>query len=173
MCLISSLKDAAIFIRDNENLFIQKVREVVIMGGVELPIMDENPLKPDTAHNNQFDTTAADFIWKRLQELSVPIVCTTRHCAYAAQVPRGIYDQLALTGSPIGVHLRQKQRDSIEGLWQRAVSGGSARNGLPSRCNKAWFQKAFCGGNPEVVNRNIGDVIWDLVISASMSNCAR
>ena len=135
LCLISSLKDAAIFLRDNEELFIQKVREVVVMGGV-LPPEDGKPLLPDTAHNNQFDIAAAEFLYSRLQHLGIPTVTTTRHCAYAAQVPRGIYDRLALTGSPIGVHLRQKQRASIEGLWLRAVSVGDARAGLPVRsCN--------------------------------------
>ena len=34
VCIISSLKDVALFLRDNEALFVAKVEEVSIMGGV-------------------------------------------------------------------------------------------------------------------------------------------
>ena len=37
LTVIASLKDPAIFLRDFEQLFAQKTREVVIMGGVHIP----------------------------------------------------------------------------------------------------------------------------------------
>ena len=87
MCLISSLKDAAIFLRDNERLFLQKIKEVIIMGGVQLPLVEDEPMLPDTAHNNQFDSDAADMLYSRLQQLQVPMLIVTRHAAAAAKVP--------------------------------------------------------------------------------------
>ena len=47
LVLISSLKDVALFLRDNEELFCTKVNEVCIMGGVE-PIVDGEFILPDT-----------------------------------------------------------------------------------------------------------------------------
>ena len=51
---------------------------------------------------------------------------------------------------------------------QRALSVGDARIGLPERCDKSWFQKTFCGGDPEVFMRGIDDVIWDCVVGFQM-----
>ena len=34
LVVIASLKDPALFLRDNEALFVRKIRDVVIMGGV-------------------------------------------------------------------------------------------------------------------------------------------
>merc|ERR1719506_692744 len=64
---ISSLKDMAVFVRDNELLFNAKVKEVVIMGGVNPPSPGEF-LTPDTAHNNAFDAESARFFYQRVQE---------------------------------------------------------------------------------------------------------
>ena len=107
---ISSLKDAALFLRDNERLFVHATCEVVIMGGVE-PFEPSAPgsgatrggrrrsfvatdaalgtawragetfLKPDSAHNNQFDQHSAAFFYSRCQQLGVPLVIVTRHAA--------------------------------------------------------------------------------------------
>ncbi|KAH8050734.1 hypothetical protein JL721_11308 [Aureococcus anophagefferens] len=70
--VIASLKDAALFLRDNEALFAAKVKEVSIMGGVTAASVDRGGLlEPDTAHNNVFDATAAAFFYRRCQELGV------------------------------------------------------------------------------------------------------
>ena len=53
---------------------------------------------PDTAHNNQFDTEASTFFYRRVQEIGIPLVVVTRFAAYASQVPRDIYDRMAATG---------------------------------------------------------------------------
>ena len=151
---ISSLTDAAALVRAHEALFVEKTRSVTIMGGVE-PFDergaedgdddDESLLVPDTAQNNMFDRPAAEFFYRRCQELGVPLVVVTRHVAYKCPMPRSIYDDMARTNHPVGRRLRDSQRASIELLWQRACAPDSAgRLGLPPRCDKDWFCDTFC-----------------------------
>jgi hypothetical protein len=167
LVIIASLKDAAVFMRDNETLFVEKTREVVIMGGVEPWEQKEGEevlLRPDSAHNNQFDDVASEFFYRRCQELGVRLIICSRWAAYAAKVPRQIYDEMASLGSSIGCRMRNAQRSSIEGLWARACapSGSTQRAGLPDRCDRAWFVKTFCAGK-DATDRSGNDTIWDLV----------
>lgn len=162
LVIIASLKDPALFLRDKEALFVAKTREVIIMGGVEHFDEDCIVLKPDTAHNHTFDWSASEFFYQRCQHLGVPLIVVSRWAAYAAMVPRSCYDELAALGSWVGCRLRNAQRASIENLWNRVCGTGDEREGLPERCNRAWFLKTFCGGD-SAKGRHRGDTIWDLV----------
>eukprot|EP00927_Polykrikos_kofoidii_P035594 TRINITY_DN30152_c0_g1_i1.p1 TRINITY_DN30152_c0_g1~~TRINITY_DN30152_c0_g1_i1.p1 ORF type:complete len:831 (-),score=87.74 TRINITY_DN30152_c0_g1_i1:175-2667(-) len=170
LVIIASLKDPALFLRDNEALFTEKTLEVVIMGGVEDWTSDGNDLsqpvilKPDQAHNNMFDSAASDFFYKRCQEIGIRLIIVSRFAAYPAQMPRSVYDELATLGSSIGCRLRNAQRTSIEGLWKRACSDEPERGGLPARCNRDWFLSTFCDGKDGTHKRGKDDSIWDLVV---------
>ena len=98
LAIIASLKDAALFLRDHETLFVEKTKEVVIMGGVE-PVEPAGPdeatlLVPDTANNNTFDPVASAFFYRRCQEIGVPLVIVSRWAAYAAKARRGTLGRL-------------------------------------------------------------------------------
>ena len=171
--VVSSLKDVAGLLRREEALFVRKVKEVVIQGGVK-PFDQAEPgalLEPDTAHNNEFDHDASAFFYRRCQELNVPMIVVSRFCAYQCQMPRKIYDDMAATGSPIGKHLKDSQAASIEQLWRRANAEGDARTGLPARCDSTWFCDTFCGG--EGKERDGGTPIWDLITAFNMYERAR
>ena len=171
LLVVASIRDAAYFLRDHEPLFLRKVREVVIMGGVvDTPdgAAAHAPLKPDSSHNNEFDPSAARFFYRRCQELGVRLLVLSRFVAYACSVPRGIYDEMAASGSPIGVHLQAVQAASIEKLWRRACSppGSALRASLPTRCDKAWFCNTFCDG--EGLELSPRSSVWSLVRSFNM-----
>ena len=123
---ISSLRDAAQFLRENESLFTNQ--SVTIQGGC-LPFESANPifLEPDTAQNNVFDREASAYFYRRCQELGVKLNILSRHAAYRCPMPRSIYDKIASTSSPIGVRLRDCQQQAIEDLWKRTC--------LPARIN--------------------------------------
>ena len=55
--ILASLKDAASLLKRNERLFVNKVRDVTIMGGVRWPV--SSFAEPDSAHNNSFDMEAS------------------------------------------------------------------------------------------------------------------
>jgi hypothetical protein len=174
--VIASLKDVARLLKQEEALCVDKVKQVIIMGGVEPFVAGDAPagtfLVPDTAHNNEFDKEASVFTYRRLQELGIPLVVVSRFLAYACQVPKSIYDRMAATGSRIGKHLQWAQRNCIESLWQRscAPEGSLARNGLPERCNREWFVNTFCGGMGKADGAPLtADAsIWDHVVAFNM-----
>lgn len=169
LLLISALTDVAVFVRDNEALFVAKTRSVTVMGGVEaFDPRDDAPLVPDTAANNIYDFEAAKFTYRRIQELGVPLVVLSRYAAYKCPMLRTIYDDLAWTGMKVGQRLQEAQRNSMEDLWRRAVlpPDDQRRLGLPSRCDKAWFCETFCQGRG--LDRDRSDTIWDLVVSFNM-----
>lgn len=126
LLVVSSFKDAAAWMQEEEDLIVDKVARVVVQGGVKdfkpgvaLP---GNFLEPDDAHNNVFDRDASEFFYRRCQVRGLPMVILSRFAAYAAPLPRSLYDDLAATGSPIGRHLQHAQRTSIEQLWRRACA---------------------------------------------------
>lgn len=171
LLLISGLTDAADALARDHELFVAKVRRVVIMGGVETdpaahqPKLDVNGfLLPDmTAQNHVFDKSATLFLYRTLQMLGIPMTVVSRFSAVAAKVPRSIYDQMAETGHEIGIRLRDAQRQAIQELWQRACldPDDPKRLKLPPRCDRAWFDKTFCGG--QAGDRRGEDSIWEVV----------
>mmetsp|Transcript_1402 Transcript_1402/g.2542 ORF Transcript_1402/g.2542 Transcript_1402/m.2542 type:complete len:645 (-) Transcript_1402:205-2139(-) len=169
MVITSSMKDSAIFVRENPELFASKTREVVVMGGVKPLSLDDSTIpslvecEPDTAHNNMFDQEASAYFYSQCQKMNITLTVVSRHSAYAAKVPRTVYDDLALTGSAIGSRLCNSQKSGIDQLWQRASSDDpEVRKGLPPRCDRKWFTETFCGGKDDP-SRGSDDSLWDLV----------
>lgn len=169
LLLISGMTDAAEVLREHHYLFSQAVRRVVVMGGVEVeddqPVLDaEGRMLPDlTAQNNAFDKDSAIFLYKQLQDMQIPITTVTRHASIAGKVPRSVYDEMAATGHPIGIRLRDAQKEAIQELWRRAnlPEDDPKRQGLPGRCDKAWFLNTFCGGKGK--KKKGTDSIWEFV----------
>lgn len=173
LVLISGLTDIATLLRCHGDLVRDKVCSVAIMGGVKqandaVAINAEGFMEPDTAANNEFDMPAAEFCYRRIQELGVPMVILTQEAAYACKVPRDIYDKMAATGHPVGIKLRDSQKNLIEDLWRRACmrKNARARGKLPNRCDKTWFCNTFCAG--QGLDRTGKDSIWDLVQSVNL-----
>lgn len=175
LVLISGLTDIAAVLREHAELVKLKVKSVAIMGGVTLVkgtddifINDEGFFEPDDAANNKFDMESAKFVYRRFQELAIPLTILTRFAAGACQVPRSFYDDLAATGHPVGIKLLKAQQGSIESLWKRAnmAADDPHREKLPARCDKAWFCGQFLGGKG--LDRTGADTIWDLVVSFNL-----
>lgn len=171
LVLISGLTDAANALRSHPDLFLRKVRRVVIMGGVVAtrdgmrPELDQHEhLIPDpTAQNHQFDLESTQFLYEELQMNGVALTVVSRFAASAAKVQRSLYDNMAATGHPVGIRIYNAQRRAIEELWNRTWMAGDdpRRAGLPERCDPDWFRKTFLGG--QGIDRHQGQVIWDLV----------
>lgn len=168
LLLISGLTDTANLLREHADLVKRKAAVVAIMGGVEqkdntVVLDDQGYMLPDSAANNKFDMDAAKYVYRRFQELAIPMVILTREAAYAAPVPRELYDRMAETGHPVGIKLRDSQKKAIQDLWFRAnlAADDIRRNKLPERCDKQWFCKTFCAD--QGMDRTGDDDIWDLI----------
>lgn len=175
LVLISGMTDIAAILREHGDLVKAKIESVAIMGGVEVEkdtnkvVIDKDGfMVPDSAANNKFDMDSAIYTYRRIQELGIPMVILTRAAAYACKVPRSFYDELAATGHPVGIKLRDSQQGSIEALWQKVCLpvGHEGRAKMPERLNRDWFCDTFCGGKGK--DRTGEDSIWDLIQSFNL-----
>lgn len=154
LVLQSGFTDAAALALFHSQLLIEKVREVVIMGGVMetsdglAPLLEYGLMTPNDANNNTFNVSAAQIFYTWCQQNCLPMVITTRHAAGAAQVPFALYEQLKTYPSPIGPCLASRQYPSIQLLWERsnAPVGSKVRGPLPPTRDRQWFLSVFCRG---------------------------
>lgn len=168
LLLLSGMTDAAAFISAHSELAKEKLREIVIMGGIKSidgrPLQDENGflVPDDSAANHQFDISASHTVFQFAQENRVPLVVLSRFSALAAPVPRIVYDCMADTGHPVGMRLRDMQKDAITALWKRThLPMSDPERELPERCSPDWFRKQFLDGRGQGLGPN--DEIWELV----------
>ena len=164
---VSGLTDAAMLLEEERALFERAIRRVVIMGGIVRKygsvVLENGFMLPDDAANNKFDMQAAEYVYRELQARGIPLTILTKEAAYAVPFPRSFYDELAKTGHPVGIRLRDMQKDSIQHLWYRAnlPTADPKREGLPARCDAAWFSTTFLNGDG--LDRKGNDSIWDLI----------
>jgi ADP-ribose pyrophosphatase YjhB (NUDIX family)/inosine-uridine nucleoside N-ribohydrolase len=135
----SGMADPAALLRDVPELVKQKTAKVVIMGGVGSHVdMRGFVVADQRAYNNMTHQPSADFVYARVQELGLPLVVVSKEAAYAAAVPRTLYDGMAATGHPIGIYLQNQQRQSLANLWE-----GIHKGHLPPALTPEWFFRTF------------------------------
>lgn len=166
LCL-ASLSDLALLIQNHQDLFTSKVKEVVVMGGVN-PMESSDTLTPDTAYNNNCDLPAANFVYQKCQELGVPTVTLSRWAAYGCPIRPQLLDELAKTKHVVATNIRKKSKDSIDQLWNKVVHPPDhpRREKLPARCDTKWFYKTFCG--KDEVPQELSPSIWTQVEKLNM-----
>ena len=141
---IASLSDVATLIREQENLFTSKVKEVILMGGV-VSLESGETLTPDSAYNNNCDVSSARYVYKRCQELAIPTATLSRWAAYGCPIPPQLLDEMAKTEHMVAVNIRSVSKLNIDQLWNKVILHPSdpRREKLPSRCDVNWFCRTF------------------------------
>ncbi|KAL7517295.1 hypothetical protein ACHAWX_002227 [Stephanocyclus meneghinianus] len=157
LCL-ASLTDVATLIREQQDLFTSKVKEVALMGGV-MPIDDQEALSPDTAYNNNCDMDSAEFVYEKCQELRVPTATLSRWAAYGCPCRPLLMDQLARIDHMTAVNIQAVMKQGVDSLWKKVIlpSHDPRREKLPPRCDVRWFYKVFLGQerDPEELSASI------------------
>jgi ADP-ribose pyrophosphatase len=135
----SGMADPAALLKDAPELVKRKTAKVVIMGGVGSHVDTRGFVVADQrAYNNTTHQSSADFVYAHVQELGLPLVVVSKEAAYAAAVPRSLYDGMAATGHPIGLYLQNQQRQSLANLWE-----GIHKGHLPPALTPEWFFRTF------------------------------
>jgi hypothetical protein len=174
LVLNSGFTDAVWLWMDDSKLFLNKVKRVVIMGGIEmdgsLPKLSNEgffqpAIGPGGAANNNFDGGSTLHMYHLLQQHGIPTTVTTRFAAYGCKLPYRIFDKMSQIDNPIGQRLAEVQNDRFRELWSKAIApaGHPARGDLPGRCDRSWFVNTFCGGNDpgkDDVVRYIVEIAW-------------
>jgi inosine-uridine nucleoside N-ribohydrolase len=172
--IIAAFTDLSNYLKssgDARKLFKQKVKRVVIMGGVKITKEGEAALNekgfmvPDTSANYQYDPDAASYAFDFFQTSKVPMTLVSRHAVYEAQLPRETLDALARTGHPIGRWLRDMSQEAFTSLWERAnLPVDNTKRSLPARCDRKWFLTTFCEGEPI----QEGESVWRYIKKISV-----
>jgi hypothetical protein len=135
----AGMVDPAALLRDAPELLRQKTAMVVVMGGVASDLDTQGFVTADRrAYNNTVHQPSADYTYRRVQELGVPLIVVTKEAAYAAAAPRSFYDGMAATRHPVGVYLRDQQKQALQNLWN-----GIRQGHLPPALTFAWFFETF------------------------------
>ncbi len=135
----SGMSDVAKLLQEAPDLMKQKTARVVIMGGVELNLDQRGFVVADKrAYNNTTYQDAANYSYSRVQKLGLPLTVVNREATYSAAVPRSFYDNIAATGHPVGVYLKNQQKRSLNQLWD-----GINQGHLPPMLTPEWFFQTF------------------------------
>mmetsp|Transcript_2252 Transcript_2252/g.5269 ORF Transcript_2252/g.5269 Transcript_2252/m.5269 type:complete len:1378 (+) Transcript_2252:1-4134(+) len=164
---IASLSDVATLIREREELFTTKVKEVILMGGV-VSLEAGEALIPDSAYNNNCDVSAARFVYKKCQELGVPTATLSRWAAYGCPIPPQLLDEIAKSEHMVATNVRGVSKLSIDQLWNKVIlhPADPRREKLPSRCDINWFCRTFMGTTE--VSKDWTSSIWSHVKKLNM-----
>lgn len=171
--VIASFADLARYLTASkraQQLLKQKVNSLTIMGGIatnndQILYDPQGFIIPDNSANFEFDVPASYFTIRYCQLARIPMTFVSRYAVYDAQLPRQTLDDLATTGHPIGMWLRNMSEKSFAHLWERAcLPSDDLRRVLPARANKQWFQDTFCSGR-EV---NPSQSIWEQIDTLSL-----
>jgi hypothetical protein len=108
LVLISSLEDIFKFSEEYPELLRNAVSNVVLQGGYS--VSPEGNLDPDeAAANNRYDRNAAKKFHTFIQESNIPSAVYTKVAAFATPLTTELFNELAETKHPLGVHLRKVQ----------------------------------------------------------------
>lgn len=135
-----------------QELFKRKVERAVIMGGVktengQVALNDKGFMVPDDSANYEFDRDAAAHAFDFFQTSKIPMTLVSRHAVYEVPLSRETLDQLAATGRPIGIWLRENYKEGFKSFWDRlTLTTDNPKRALPARCNRDWFSSMFCEG---------------------------
>uniref|UniRef100_A0A7S4SA71 Guanylate cyclase domain-containing protein n=2 Tax=Ditylum brightwellii TaxID=49249 RepID=A0A7S4SA71_9STRA len=143
---IGSLTDAATLMKDHEELFVKKVKEVSVMGGLN-EIEEGKFVVPDTAYNNNCDAPSAAYVYQKCQELCIPTITLSRYAAYGCPIPTAVLDNLKKTEHMVVNNIVNVRTASINELWKKVnmPTSDTRREKLPPRCNRLWFCQTFLG----------------------------
>ena len=133
------MADLAGLLREAPDLVKRKTARVVIMGGVGPQLDPRGFVVADKrAYNNTTHQSSADYTYARVQELGLPLVVVNKEATYTAAAPRSFYDGIAATGHPVGVYLKDQQKQSLQHLWEGILQGH-----LPPALTPEWFFRTF------------------------------
>ena len=107
LVLLSSLMDISKFTQKHPNLVKNAVDKISVQGGM---YFEKGILKADSlAANNNFAPVHAALFTSFIQKYSIRTTVYTKVAAFATKIYAEFFAELAATGHPLGIHLRNTQ----------------------------------------------------------------
>ncbi|MGW8277283.1 type III secretion system effector XopQ [Xanthomonas axonopodis] len=144
MVVITGMTDASALLAEAGDLVREKVASITIMGGIDPARDADGFVQPDARpYNNATDIHAARALYRRAQQLGIPLRILTKEAAYRAAVPPAFYEGIARNGHPVGEYLRDVQKNALKGLWE-GIQANLIRD-----LDTAWFFRTFVAAQPQ------------------------
>lgn len=136
LVLISSLEDIAVFCKNNRTLLQAAVSNVVLQGGYSI---EDNKLIPDeAAANNRYDIEAAKEFHTFIQESNIESAVYTKVAAFATPLFTDLFEDMAKTKHPLGLHLRHVQVEQDLAFY-RFASKKDPKERFAAFMDQEWF----------------------------------
>lgn len=171
MVVIAGMTDAHALVDAHPALVRERVKSITIMGGVEPARDADGHVQPDArAYNNATDLDAARGLYRKAQQLQIPLRIVTKEAAYKTAVSPSFYEGLAKSGHSVGRYLEDVQKNALNGLWEGIQAG------LLPGLDQAWFFRTFtadalpqANGPQEGANQAMAfDQIWPRVTKLNL-----
>ncbi|MCC4602417.1 type III secretion system effector XopQ [Xanthomonas campestris] len=138
MVVIAGMTDAHALVDAHPDLVRERVKRITIMGGVEPDKDDDGHVRPDArAYNNATDLDAARGLYRKAQQLHIPLRIVTKEAAYKTAVSPAFYEALAQSRHSVGSYLKDVQKNALNGLWEGIQAG------LLPGLDQTWFFRTF------------------------------
>nr|WP_238601300.1 type III secretion system effector XopQ [Xanthomonas arboricola] len=138
MVVIAGMTDAHALVDGHPDLVRERVKSITIMGGVEPARNADGCVQPDArAYNNATDLDAARGLYRKAQQLHIPLRIVTKEAAYKTAVSPSFYEGLAKSRHSVGRYLEDVQKNALNGLWDGIQAG------LLPGLDQAWFFRTF------------------------------
>ncbi|MFC0152541.1 type III secretion system effector XopQ [Xanthomonas dyei] len=148
MVVIAGMTDANALVDAHPALASERIKTITIMGGVDPAKDADGYVQPDArAYNNATDLHAARGLYRKAQQLRIPLRIVTKEAAYKTAVSPSFYEGLARSGHSVGTYLKDVQKNALNGLWDGIQAG------LLPGLDEAWFFRTFTADALPQANR--------------------
>ncbi|MGD9901251.1 MAG: nucleoside hydrolase [Spirochaetales bacterium] len=152
LLIIAQMTDIANFINASPNLFLEKINNVSIQGGIDLEKFKDGVYLPDDSANNKDDMISAEIVYGFLAENKVKTNIMNRLDVYKINFSKSFYDALKNTGHILGTHTYDSLRNIFVKLIINCFDGNSLGRQTPT-----WFLNTFTGVQSEEQNAIIAN----------------
>lgn len=115
----ASLTDVSTLIKNHEELFVKKVKEVTIMGSLK-PLDSFNFVSPVEEFGHKRDMRAAEHVYEKCQELGIPTLTLGQAIAGGCPFSSSIIEDLSKTEHMVSTSIRKNCETSMNSLWKEA-----------------------------------------------------
>lgn len=148
MVVIAGMTDANALVDAHPALASERIKTITVMGGVDPAKDADGYVQPDSrAYNNATDLHAARGLYRKAQQLRIPLRIVTKEAAYKTAVSPSFYEGLARSGHSVGTYLKDVQKNALNGLWDGIQAG------LLPGLDEAWFFRTFTADALPQANR--------------------
>jgi len=136
--LNAGMYDISEFIKKHKSLFLQKIKKISVMGGIDFDKVKDGCFLPCyKSYNNATCYPAAINIFKTAQENNIPLYITPKETIYSVGLSARYYDEFETDNRLAGKFLFDVRKDALKSMWK------AVKDGLYPHRDEKWFFDYF------------------------------